>query len=87
MVHHGHVRNGVIVLDKPASLPEGTRVSVRPLKPTAKRKAAKKRNNKSRSRLARHSGKIKGLPTDAARNLDHYLYGISDERLRVRAAH
>jgi hypothetical protein len=75
MVHRGEVRNGVIVLDKPTSLPEGTRVSVRALKSQTPQKKAQNRSGKPRSPLRRHSGKVKSLPADAARNLDYYLYG------------
>jgi hypothetical protein len=32
MTYHGHVRKGVILLNEPASLPDGTVVSIRPLK-------------------------------------------------------
>jgi hypothetical protein len=28
MTHRGHVKNGVVVLDDPKALPDGTRVSV-----------------------------------------------------------
>ena len=31
MTFHGHVQNGQIILDEPAGLPEGTRVSVEPI--------------------------------------------------------
>jgi hypothetical protein len=31
MTYRGHIQNGQIILDEPADLPEGTRVSVEPL--------------------------------------------------------
>ena len=31
MTYRGHIQNGQIILDEPANLPEGTRVSVEPL--------------------------------------------------------
>jgi hypothetical protein len=68
----GKIKNGVVVLQKDAALPEGTSVTVRPVKkPSAKGPVKPKRRRK----LLRHAGKATGLPSDAARNLDHYLYG------------
>jgi hypothetical protein len=70
----GHVRNGVVVLDDPDALPEGTRVSVEPVsRPGKKVKAASAPT--VGPALVRLAGKAQGLPPDAARNLDHYLYG------------
>jgi hypothetical protein len=66
MTLRGIVREGLVVLENPHALPEGTEVQVRPV--------AKKRKGK-KSGLGRFAGKAKGLPSDAARNLDHYLYG------------
>ena len=74
MVYRGHVENGVVVFEKPGALRDGTKVTIelfRERKPKAK--AAKVRN--VNSALARLAGKAKGLPADAARNIDHYLYG------------
>ncbi len=73
MVYRGHVENGVIVLEVPGALVDGTEVTVEPL-------AARKKGNRTKpptaSRaLKRLAGKAKGLPSDAARNIDHYLYG------------
>jgi hypothetical protein len=68
----GKIRNGVVVLDNGCVLPEGTRVTVRPVKEAAAKKPAKPQG---RRKLLRHAGKATGLPADAARNLDHYLYG------------
>ncbi len=31
MTYRGHIQNGQIILDEPADLPEGTRVSVEPM--------------------------------------------------------
>lgn len=75
MTYRGVVKNGLVRLDERISLPEGTAVSVRPLR----KKSKAPRRNKSLSapgqRLIKYAGKAKGLPADAARNLDHYLYG------------
>src|SRR5262249_438658 len=75
MTIRGQVRNGVVVLDNGGKLPEGSKVSVRVL---GKRKPIKERRSKPKvvpSGLMKHAGKVADLPTDAARNLDHYLYG------------
>lgn len=61
---------GVVVLDGGVTLDEGTPVEIHPIisplepSPTVWEK------------LAELSGRITDLPPDAARNLDHYLYGI-----------
>jgi hypothetical protein len=75
MTYRGRIENGVVVLKGPGGLPDGTEVSVRPLK--AKRRSAKekKRGPTVRKTLLKLAGKAKGLPADAARNVDHYLYG------------
>ena len=70
----GRVRNGVVVLDEPGALPEGTEVSVEPLSRGGERSKAAGRPTVRRA-LARLAGKAEGLPPDAARNVDHYLYG------------
>ncbi len=70
----GRVHNGVVVLEDPEALSEGTEVAVEPLSRRGKPvKAAKQAT--VRQALARLAGKAKGLPPDAARNMDHYLYG------------
>jgi hypothetical protein len=74
MVIRGRVHNGVVVLEAPAVLSEGTEVSVQPLAPNGKKAKASKKPTVSRA-LARLAGKAKGLPSDASQNVDHYLYG------------
>lgn len=70
----GRVQNGVVVLEAGGALREGTEVMVDPLPRTSKKAKATKRPTVSRA-LASLAGKAKGLPPDAARNVDHYLYG------------
>jgi hypothetical protein len=67
------VTNGVVVLDDPKALPEGTKVNVQPAGggPAEDRPA---RTSLSEM-LLRHAGKGKGLPSDLARNHDHYIHG------------
>lgn len=71
----GCVKNGVVVLDDPNSLPEGTTVSVRPIKSAPRVSIAKKRRPTVRKGLMQLAGKATDLPSDAAGNVDHYLYG------------
>lgn len=64
----GRVKNGVIVIDSPTSLPEGAEVDVLVLSaggdvPTLY------------ERLKDVIGSIDDLPADASINHDHYLYG------------
>jgi hypothetical protein len=82
MVLEGQVKNGQIVLDPPARLPEGTRVRVQVV--TA-REAIAERLSQERSRpdtgptLAERLGPIIGagtdLPADFAERHDHYIHG------------
>ena len=66
MTYRGHIRNGQIVLDEPAKLPEGAEVDV------ALVEAARPTIWEKLSKLA---GTVDGLPPDMAKNHDHYLYG------------
>jgi hypothetical protein len=70
----GRVHNGVVVLEAKGALREGTEVAVEPLTHTSKKGKTTKRPTVGRA-LASLAGKAKGLPPDAARNIDHYLYG------------
>jgi len=76
MVYRGHVKRGVVVLDDTTGLAEGTEVTVRPVKNGAPRKSPpRKPPAKLRRSLMKFAGKAQGLPADASKNLDHYLYG------------
>ena len=70
----GRIHNSVVVLDTPGALQEGTEVVITPLPQTANKSKDGKRPTVSRA-LANLAGKAKNLPPDAARNVDHYLYG------------
>lgn len=68
MTYRGHVENGMVVFEQPVPWAEGTPVNVEP--------AGKERSEPPLSEvLLKYAGKAKGLPPDASRNLDHYLYG------------
>ena len=69
MTYKGTVTNGVVVLEDPKALPDGTVVTV---EPTPERKED---GDSLAAMLLRHAGKGRGLPTDLARNHDHYLHG------------
>jgi hypothetical protein len=71
----GKVVNGVVVLDEPGRLEDGTTVRVRPFEKNSEARA--KDINSLREMLLSHAGVIEDadLPTDLAENLDHYLYG------------
>lgn len=73
MTLHGHIQNGVIVLDQHIPLPEGAAVQVQiiPTSPTA---PADAEIPTLAERLKDFIG-ILELPEDAAENHDHYLYG------------
>jgi hypothetical protein len=70
----GHVQKGVVVLDIPNALPDGTLVKVEAL--------VCPENPLKRSLLNRLGdvvGKAEGLSADASQNVDHYLYGHPKE--------
>ena len=69
MTYKGRVKNGTIVLDPPAALPEGTEVRVEPVGDEDDDYRG------LRERLRSLSGIIEGLPSDMARNHDHYIHG------------
>ncbi len=69
MTYMGRVQNGVVVLDDGNELAEGTVVRV---EPTASPSAPVQGG---RARLLALAGSITDLPSDLARNHDHYLYG------------
>jgi hypothetical protein len=66
MTYRGHVQNGVVVLDEPAKLPDGTSVDVQPVPPPEPTLGEK---------LLKYAGIVEG-PPDLAINHDHYLYGV-----------
>jgi len=63
-------KNGVVVLEGGAKIPDGAEVRVEPIgeQGTGGRPSIY-------DRLARLAGKAKGLPADLARQHDHYLHG------------
>ena len=66
MSFQGHIENGVVVLDEPVSVPDGTLVRVEVIAPARKTLA---------ERFKSVIGAGVDLPEDLARNHDHYLHG------------
>ncbi len=71
MTYHGRVKNGVVVLDADARIPDGTMVRVEPIEPGCVDASPERL-----SPLFRASERARGtgIP-DLAINHDHYLYG------------
>ena len=68
MLLEGTIRNGIIVLDQPQTLAEGTRVKIS-VEPTAEDCRS------LRDMLLKHAGTATGLPSDLAEQHDHYIHG------------
>ena len=68
MSYIGTVTQGVVVLAPDAKLEEGTQVRIEPLTVGPKPQTLGQR-------LIKFAGTAKGLPSDMARNHDHYLHG------------
>ncbi len=77
MTYKGTIRNRVVVFDGDIP-PEGTTVQVEPVQPiTAPVDPCEIRTKTVWEKLLELRGQSPGLPEDAARNHDHYLYGAS----------
>lgn len=66
MTLEGTVSNGVIVLDQPGALAEGTRVHV--IVPTEGKKP-------TLAGLLKIAGSLQDMPSDFAKQHDHYIHG------------
>jgi len=69
----GVVRGGVVILDAPAALADGTRVTVVPTAPLNGN--AMPAIGSTAQILLKYVGVGDTLPEDMARNHDHYLHG------------
>jgi len=74
MTLHGHIHNGVIVLDEKVPLPEGAAVQVQVIVPPQVTTDGKELPTLAET-LKDFIGVLEDLPEDAATNHDHYLYG------------
>jgi hypothetical protein len=73
MTLRGHIQNGALVLTMPVGLPDGTNVEVevRPLPDSPE-------SEPTWGEVFRDlAGTVTGLPTDMARNHDHYIHGTA----------
>jgi hypothetical protein len=68
----GRIRDGGVVLDSPAALPNGTLVRIEPIDGPV---PVKDMRPSLLERMKDVVGIADGLPDDAALNVDHYLYG------------
>ena len=71
MVYKGTVKGGVVVLEADSTLAEGTQVLIQPLA----RGSAATGQPTIWQKLRKYAGVVTGLPTDMARNHDHYIHG------------
>lgn len=79
MTYCGHVKNGVVVVDDAVILPEGAQVRIdivtSSVSDETNQAASDEKGPADRQPLMKYAGIANDLPPDAARNLDHYLYG------------
>jgi hypothetical protein len=73
MTYRGHIKNGQIAFDEPVRLPEGAEVHVEVMKNG-------ERQPTIWEELMELAGTVEGLPSDAAENHDHYLYGTPKKK-------
>jgi hypothetical protein len=75
MTISGHVENGQIVLDEPVPLADGMKVRVELLPANSERPSEDEQMPTLYERHKSFIGIIDDLPSDFARNHDHYLHG------------
>ena len=63
MIYRGHVKNGVVIFDEDAQLPDGTAVHVQPVEAASRKTLAERFQNVI--------GIVDDLPADMAQNHDH----------------
>jgi hypothetical protein len=66
----GTVQNGVIVVNSPDPLPEGTKVKI-----VVETPGEPARKSTLGERLLKHAGTVTDLPPDMAEQHDHYIHG------------
>ena len=82
MTLHGHIQNGMIILDDRVPLPDGAPVEVQVLAPQLSENSAidVESGPTLAERLNEFIGILEDLPDDAAINHDHYLYGAPKQQ-------
>jgi hypothetical protein len=80
MEYRGTIQSGVVILEDASGLPEGTRVRVTAIeRPQADARKNEPVPGSLGERLLKFAGGLKGLPSDLARNHDHYIHGTPRE--------
>lgn len=74
MTYLGRVKDGVVVLEQPGALPDGTEVRVEPVQQHREPAPAPAPRTLA-ERFADVIGAASDLPEDMAENHDHYLHG------------
>jgi hypothetical protein len=74
VTYRGRIQAGAILLDEPPELPEGARVRC-VLTVESPDEQAQDLKRPCHAGLLKFAGIVKDSPPDAARDLDHYLYG------------
>lgn len=77
MTYQGHVENGSVVLDGAVDLPNGAKVIVCLFDGLQDNMPDDEIGPSLYERLEPVIGMAKGLPQDASRNVEHYLYGAA----------
>lgn len=72
MVYRGVVKNGVVVIEEGATLPEGTEVRIEPF---ARGETVPSEGPTLIEQFGNVIGTVPDLPSDMAENHDHYLHG------------
>ncbi len=75
MTYRGRVKGGVVIVDEPAGLPEGAEVRIEIASSGPDEPVLDENGQTLGQKLLKYAGKATGLPPDASRNHDHYLYG------------
>lgn len=79
MTLRGHIENGVVVLDDPIDLPDGSRVQCELTALDTPQQTLPETHTGMFADLMDFAGSVKGAPPDGSRNHDQYLYGSSSK--------
>lgn len=72
MVYRGRVEKGMVVLEEGVVLPDGTEVRVEPVPDSV---GAQGGGGRFLDEMLKIAETMNGLPSDLARNHDHYIHG------------
>lgn len=82
MIYRGRVKDGVVVLDDEVKLVEGAQVLVQLPSEASDLELLDEIGETLAQKMLRFAGRAKGLPSDLARNHDHYLHGAPKQSMR-----